>query len=228
MRPMTVTRRLPLIALAGTVCFMAACGMDPPPAPGQQPAGDAVAEPQTPAGLALVERNDLTLPAANATGVRCNIETLGGQAMESVRPSVAADRVVAVLGWYAMPSAPAATAPDVATAQTPAAATDAVAVADPATAGNMAASAPVTTATRKPMLVIASEDGSRHWAVPLPELRLRRDVAKAFDDPALGESGFDMELDMSSLRPGFYNMHLSDDVHSAESVCGLGRGFVIK
>lgn len=197
------TRRLSLITLAGSLCLVAACGMDPPPAPGQQP---AAAEVSKPAGLALVERTDLTLPAANGAGVRCNIETLGGQGLEAVHPRVAADRAVPVVGWYALPPAPAATAAGVA-AQTP-----------PATAPG----------ARKPMLVVSSENGAKHWVVALNDLRERRDVAKALDDPALAKSGFDVELDLSALPAGYYGMHLSDDAHSAESVCGLGRGFVIK
>lgn len=217
-----VTRRLSLITLAGSICLVAACGMDPPPAPGQQP---AAAEAPKPAGLALVERKDLTLPAANGAGVRCNIETLGGQGLEAVHPKLAADRAVPVLGWYALPPASAATASDVA-AQTPPASADAV----PATAttGDTAAAASAAAGTRKPMLVVSSENGAKHWVVALGDLRERRDVAKALDDPALAKSGFDIELDLSALPAGFYGMHLSDDAHSAESVCGLGRGFVIK
>ena len=216
------TRRLSLITLAGSLCLVAACGMDPPPAPGQQP---AAAEVSKPAGLALVERTDLTLPAANGTGVRCNIETLGGQGLEAVHPRVAADRAVPVVGWYALPPAPAATAAAVA-AQTPPVTADAVS--DTAATGDTAAVAPTAAGARKPMLVVSSENGAKHWVVALTDLRERRDVAKALNDPALAKSGFDVELDLSALPAGFYGMHLSDDAHSAESVCGLGRGFVIK
>lgn len=207
MSAMQSTRLLSVLALAGSVCLLSGCGMDPPPADGS--AAEATAtKVEKPAGLALVQRQEFTAASANGTGVRCNIETLGGQTLEAVHPTIAAGTSVSLQGWYAAGGTPA---PD---AAAPASAEAAVAVAE--------VPAP------KAMLVIASENSVAHWTVELPDLRERRDVAKAFDDPKLSKSGFDAEIDLSGLRPGFYSMHLSDVSHSPESVCGLGRGFVIK
>lgn len=210
MPTIAVTRRLSLFTLAGSVCLMAACGLDPPPAGGQQGTATVAGETAKPAGLALTPRQELKAAAANGQGVRCNIETMAGETLEAVHPTVAADAAVSLQGWYAFPP----------TAAAPAAASE-----GQATEGTTTAPA---AATPKPILVIASENGTSHWVVPLPELSERRDVAKAFGDPSLSKSGFDIKLDLSGLRPGFYSMHLSDDAHSAASVCGLGRGFVIK
>lgn len=209
MRSIAATRFLSVLSLAGSVCFTAACGIDPPPAPGQAAATVAPETPK-PRGMALAERPEWTLPTANASGARCNLETLAGQSLDGVHPTIAASGEVAVQGWYAFtPQAASVDAPE-----QPA-----------APAGTAPAAAP---AAGKPVLVIARESGGSHWVVELPAFRVRRDVAKAFDDPQLEKSGFDVELDLSGMRPGFYSLHLSDDAHSAASVCGLGRGFVIK
>lgn len=211
MRPIAVTRRLSLFALTSSVCLMAACGLDPPPSGAQQGNADAVeAVVAAPPGLALAPREEFKLPEANGAGVRCNIETLASQSLEGVHPTLTAGRAVSVQGWYAFTP----------TTSAPAGASDV----QPA---DGSAPAPVAAAS-KPILVISNENGIRHWTVALPELRERKDVAKAFDEPLLSKSGFDIELDLSVLSPGFYSIHLSDDAHSAESVCGLGRGFVIK
>lgn len=214
MRRMSPPRSTLTLALLGGVFLLAACGVDPPPAAGEG-APAAAAEAPAPKGVALTPREDLTASSANGTVARCNIETLGGHSLESVHPAIAAGGAVKVAGWYALPAAPAAVP-----TPAPEAAADAGAAA-PAAESAPAAAAP-------PMLVIANENGVNHWVVPLPALRQRRDVAKAFDDPALGLSGFEVELDLTSLKPGFYGIHLSDGAHSPESVCGLGRGFVIQ
>ena len=211
---MNSTARRIVIALAalGGIGLLPGCGMDPPPAPGSAPAGEtAIAD--TPAGTAPTVRTDLEVAKANGESSRCNIETLGGQSLEGVHPKIVAARMVPVLGWYAPAQVAAAPKPAVATAE----------------GGPATDAAPAATAVASgPMLVIVSENGVKQWTVPLPALSERRDVAKAFNEPGLALSGFNVPLDLSSLNAGFYSLHLSDSTQSAESVCGLGRGFVIQ
>jgi len=227
MRLIAAARRLSFVAMAGSVCLLAACGMDPPPAAGQAPADGSVAPVLAPAGLALITRDGLTRPAQNADGIRCNIESMGDQLLETAHANLTAGRAVKVVGWYALPPRPAGsvTGEAGATAAPPASADVA---ADMQTDAGTPPVAAADSAARKPMLVIATEGGSSAWVVALPELRERRDVMKAFDDPALGKSGFNIKVDLSALPDGRYGMYLSDEAHSAESICGLGRGFIIK
>jgi len=209
------TYRRPLaVMLLGSASLLAGCGMDPPPAPaGQQAAETPAAEAPVAKGLALVERSELAATAANGEGARCNIETMAGEALEATHPTLAAGHAVGVQGWYAAPAAQPASAP-----------ADAVPAAD----GASPATPAVTAAPARTMLVLANENGLKHWVVQLPELTQRKDVATALNDPTLTHTGFDVELDLSALAPGFYSIHLSDEAHSAASVCGVGRGFVIK
>jgi hypothetical protein len=199
--------------------------MHTPPAPAWQatyatPAAAAVAK-----GLALVERSDLPATATNGEGTRCNVETMAGESLEGTHPTIAAGPAVGVQGWYAAAGTPAASTP----AATDAAAKPAAGDAPAADATAAAAPAPAAaTATAGPLLVLASENGVNHWVAQLPALTERKDVAKALNDASLTHTGFDVQLDLSGLRPGFYSMHLSDASHSAASVCGVGRGFVIK
>ena len=206
------------LAIAVLTCsaLMAGCGVDPPAAPAaSSPAGETAA-PAEPAGTPLVERTDLEAPKANGDLARCNIETLAEQSLEGTHPALKAGRAVVVRGWYAVPTSAKAPSDS---QEAPADSGDsAVAVAPTAEAAGAAG----------PMLVIASENGARHWTVALPEMRLRRDVAEALGDASLGNSGFDLAIDLSALAPGFYGVHLSDAAHTAASVCGMGRGFVIQ
>lgn len=204
------------LALFGYSLLLAGCGVDPPAAPADPATTPPPAVPAEPAGAALVQRSDLEAAKANGDAARCNIETIGDQSLEGVHPTLPPGRSVMVRGWYALPPA-AEAAP--ASAEAPADAGAAT-----GTSGAPAAPAPSTDA---PMLVIASENGDRHWTVPLTGMRLRRDVATALGDPDL-KAGFDIAIDLSALSPGFYGLHLSDAGHGAASVCGMGRGFVIQ
>lgn len=212
----THTRRASL-ALAVLTCstLMVGCGVDPPGAPSESPAVGEAAAPAEPAGAPLVERAELEAPKSNGQLARCNVETLAEQSLEGKHPTLKAGRAVVVRGWYALPK-PAGTG-----AVKQEAPTDSSA----APAGTPPAHAVASSGS---MLVIASENGARHWTVTLPEMRLRKDVAEALGDPSLGNSGFDIALDLSALAPGFYGVHLSDGAHTPASVCGIGRGFVIQ
>jgi hypothetical protein len=77
-------------------------------------------------------------------------------------------------------------------------------------------------------IVLANEDGSRRWKVALPALLERQDVAAALGNPAALASGINVDLDLSDLPGGFYNIYLSDAAHGAASACGLGRGFYVE
>lgn len=209
--PSTFRRPFALMLL-GSASLLAGCGMDPPPAPaGQQAATAPAADAPVVKGIALTERSELPATASNGTGTRCNIETMAGEPLEGTHPTLAAGPAVGVQGWYAAAAGQAKAAPAEAT---------------PAAEG--AAPAAAAAAPAQTVLVFASENGLKHWVAQLPALTERKDVAKALNDASLTHTGFDVQVDLSGLRPGFYSMHLSDAAHSDASVCGVGRGFVIK
>jgi hypothetical protein len=216
--------RVALASVPALVLLLASgCGMDPPggkndAAPGSN-AGSAPNAPAVIQGAKPTPVDSLSAVTESSASVKCNIETIGGENLEGVRPTVNTHATVGVAGWYfAGKGAPATTA----------------APATPANADTAAGGAPDAAAGAAPaassgmQLVISNEDGSKNWAVPVPARTERPDVADFLKEPAALQSGFAFDLDLSGLAPGAYNIHLSDTAHSAASVCGLGRGFLVQ
>ena len=77
-------------------------------------------------------------------------------------------------------------------------------------------------------LVIHDMGLSRQWSVALDSRRPRKDVANALGDSVgmLG-TGFAVPLNLSGLPVGHYGIYLRDS-SGDDSVCGLGRGFVLR
>lgn len=214
---------------------LAACGVDPPSASSASPAAPQAADaPVT--GTKPVAAAGMTMAEANAPAVKCNIETIGGQAMDGVYPEVNKNATVGIAGWYFSPTAavtadaPAADAQDASAATaTPAdeAASTATAAPSPADTGTAAASAPAAGADGL-QLVIAMEGGQKLWSVPITATGERADVAQFLSLPAASASGFSLDLNLTELPAASYSVYVVNTAGATDSVCGLGRGFVIK
>ena len=77
-------------------------------------------------------------------------------------------------------------------------------------------------------LVIHDAGFAKQWSVPLGIRESRKDVAGALGDAVgLLETGFVAALDLSGFPAGQYGIYLRDAGGDA-SICGLGRGFVLK
>jgi hypothetical protein len=91
-----------LLPLAVLACTLAACGQDSTPAQPEKaaaPVASTAAAPATPAGVAPAP--DAAVEHATTGRAHCNVESIAGQSLENVVPSVARDAAVPVVGWYA-------------------------------------------------------------------------------------------------------------------------------
>lgn len=226
---------LPIAALMA----LAACGVDPPATSSASSASPQAANaPVT--GLKPTPATGLVMAEANAPAIKCNIETIGGQGMDGVYPEVNESATVGIAGWYFAPDAAAATgdAPGVdaqaaaaTTTDAPAAdaATAATAATDSAGTASSTAEAPTPAAAATGLqLVFAMEGGAKFWSVPITATGDRPDVAQYLSLPASARSGFALDLNLTELPPANYSVYIANSTGAAESVCGLGRGFVIK
>lgn len=77
-------------------------------------------------------------------------------------------------------------------------------------------------------LVIHDAGFAKQWSVPLEVRESRKDVANALGDAVgLQETGFVASLNLSGLPAGQYGIYLRA-AGGDDSICGLGRGFVLK
>lgn len=77
-------------------------------------------------------------------------------------------------------------------------------------------------------LVIHDASFAQQWSVVIDARRSRKDVANALGDPTgmLG-TGLKVPLNLSGLPAGQYGIYLRDS-RGDESICGLGRSFILQ